>query len=538
MKAIALIMADLRTSPMGTRSRLAEMLAGKPVIRHTLERVSASTRVDSIVVLAPAEQIGALRDLCAGLNVTVQANEYGPAPYHGLVQACRWWGLDGWRGGPAEMCAFDEDVHIVAAERVAAQHGATLVVCVPAAAALIDPSLIDSMVTHYEEQAGATRMVFVQAPPGLAPVIFDRQVLSELSPTGQPPGLILAYHPERPAADLTGREACYRPAAAIIESSGRLIADTTKGFRRLSRLVDAGATAWTAGEIAQAMSSEEFWIDDGPDEIEIELTTNDLRPARRVLTPGSDETGQRGPIDLEVLRRIGEALRGRDDVRIVLGGFGDPCLHPQFGEACRILRGAGAAALATRTTGLCDESAVEAALFETPVDVIEVMLDANTAATYQLVHGVNAFEKVVARVERWADLRIQRKQVRPLVIPSFVKARQTLQEMEAFYDRWIRRVGMAVIRGYSHCAGQREDYRVTSTTPPVRKSCQRINSRLLVLSNGCVTTCDQDYRGQQSIGDLRAASLAEIWAGESLRHIRADWNSAPLCPSCDEWHRP
>jgi hypothetical protein len=538
MKAIAVIMADLRTSPLGTRSRLADMLAGKPVLRHTLERLARARRVDSIVVLTPNDQVGAVRDLCAELPATVQTNNHGTAPYQELVRTCRWWALDGWRGGPAEMCAFDEDVHVIAAHHVGVKHDAEIIVAVPAAAALIDASLVDSMIEYFESQAGATRLVFAQAPPGLTPVILDRQLLAELAPTGQPPGVLLAYHPDRATADLTGREACHRPSAAIIEASGRLLADTTRGVQRLSRLIDQGASNWSAEQIASALLKGGSHLDDGPDEIEIELTTHDPRPATRLLTPGEAESGKRGPIDLDVIRRMGEAIRGRDDVRIVLGGFGDPCQHPRFGEVCRILRQAGAAAIAVRTTALSDDAAIESAMFETPVDVIEVPLDADTAKTYQLVHGVDAFDRVVARIERWADLRIAKSQVRPLVVPSFIKSTHSLHEMESFYDRWIRRVGMAVIRGYNHCARQREDHRVTSTAPPLRTGCRRINSSVLVLANGCVSTCDQDFRGKQTIGDLRKSSLHEIWLGGPLRQIREDWKKAALCPSCDEWHRP
>ena len=39
MKVIAVLQADLEVTPLGTRSRLADVLAGVPILRRTVERV-------------------------------------------------------------------------------------------------------------------------------------------------------------------------------------------------------------------------------------------------------------------------------------------------------------------------------------------------------------------------------------------------------------------------------------------------------------------------------------------------------------------
>ena len=44
MKIIAAVEADLDTSPIGTPSRLADDLAGQPVIRRTISRLTAARR--------------------------------------------------------------------------------------------------------------------------------------------------------------------------------------------------------------------------------------------------------------------------------------------------------------------------------------------------------------------------------------------------------------------------------------------------------------------------------------------------------------
>ena len=65
----------------------------------------------------------------------------------------------------------------------------------------------------------------------------------------------------------------------------------------------------------------------------------------------------------------------------------------------------------------------------------------------------------------------------------------------------------------------------------------------LVLADGSVTMCDQDYAGAHILGNVRDQSLAEIWQGADLARIRAAhesgaFNATPMCADCEEWHRP
>lgn len=545
MKCIAVIAVDLAQAPLGTRSRLSEPLKGTPVLRRTLNRVARVQGLESVHLLAPADQVDSLKALVDGLAVRIEPHRANPAPYDALVQAGRWWGLDSWRGGVGGLTVYDEDLDVELLAALAAQEGADAVMSIPAAAVLADPGLLDAMIRHYEENRESARMTFVQAPPGLGAMIIAADLLGELAPTGQPAGVLLGYHPDRPLADLTGKEACYRPSAAIIEARGRLLADTHGGIRRLAALLEAGAETWDAEAISRWLMKDAFEAGETPSEIEIELTTDDPLP-NCLIRPRGASVGSRGPIRQGVIQSILESLQGRDDVRVVLGGFGEPCLHPAFGEICTLLRRhPSVGAIAVRTSGLFSPDherlaeAAERAIFETPLDVVEITIDAFSSDVYHRVHGFDGYESVLARLERWIARRQQRQQVRPLLVPSFTKSRMNVGDMEEFYDHWQRRLGAALITGYSHCAGQRPEQAVTSMAPPVRSACRRVFGRAVVLADGRVTTCDQDFAGRQVIGAVGAEPLEQIWRCELLASIRRGESAHhPLCAHCDEWHRP
>lgn len=66
---------------------------------------------------------------------------------------------------------------------------------------------------------------------------------------------------------------------------------------------------------------------------------------------------------------------------------------------------------------------------------------------------------------------------------------------------------------------------------------------LVVLWDGTVVTCPQDFYGAYPVGDARTATLREIWNGEPLRRLRADMLAHDVagykaCAGCDSVHRP
>lgn len=541
MKVTAAIMVNLDESPLGTRSRLADSLSGVPILRRTVQRAVMSPEIDRLHVVVPQAQAGRVGDLLAGLPVEVETHAAGPSAHQSLTRAGRWWGLDSWRGGAGAFCAFDEDFHAPVLAALAKKTNADAIVTIPAAAPLFDAAMLDGIVRHSRDVDEPTGITFVQAPPGLGGFLVRRDILEQLAATTVPPGAILAYSPARPAGDMTGRETCYRPSADVIQARGRVLCDTKRSSDRVQRLIDAGAENWDSARIGRWLSEvDSKRVEAVPREIEIELTTDVPAGWRSHLRPIGVEGVRRGPIDRSAIAAVAEWIGDYDDVCVVLGGFGDPCLHPQFGEICRELRRAGAAAIAVRTTGLVAGDAIDAALFETPVDLVEVMLDAADAKTYTKTCGLDGYDKALSILESRLGRRERENRVRPLWVPSMVKAVETFDDLEPFVDTWQRRLGMYLVTGHCHCAGQRPRREVTAVAPPVRTACRRVFSRAVVLADGHMTTCDQDFRGVQAIGRISDRLPRELWLESShlcsiRREVIAD---TPLCGACDEWHRP
>lgn len=558
MNVIAAIEADLEVTPLGTRSRLHEPVRGVPMLRRTVERIAQARRISGVHALCPAAQVPACRDLLHGTTAEVHAQCSGPPPWRGLVRASRKWALDGLRGGIGGTTAFDEytDARLLAALIQDAPCDAVL--SIPPAAPFIDPALADRMVEHFKSVRDEARIVFMQTPPGVTGVLLESGLVAELHRSGTPLAWLFSYKPDAPQKDLALLSCCAEAPVELRHAVGRLIGDTDRALGAIHDLANETCDP-DAATIGRWLRSREMHAGPLPHEIELELTTDDPLPDS-LLRPRGRHVPTRGPLAVELAARLAGSAIADDTGLVVLGGFGEPLRHPQFERVLACFRPNGGTGgvygLAVRTAGLDLTDAVAEQLVEYGVDVVEFTLDAWTAETYTRVHGLGGdsasvaspspgatLERALAAIDCLTRTKERLRSPRPIVLPSFCKARPNVHEMDDFFDGWSRRVGAAMIHSASHRAGQWDSLSVISMAPPRRTPCTRLWSRCLVLADGSVTTCDQDFAGRMIVGHIGKQSLSEVWIGAEMTAIRAahqrnEFGATALCALCDEWHRP
>ncbi len=550
MSVSAVIPADLDTTPLGTRSRLADELCGVPVLRRTVQRVTRCEQIDAVIVTCPPAQHGRCAALLAGLPVRVQAVDAETPPWRTLVTSARKWALDGWRGGIGGTTCFDEYVDARVLAGLLGEIDARALFVVAPGAVVFDSDLADRMIAHGLSTREESKLTFAQTPPGLSGLLLNDDIVRELAEQSIPIGWVFSYKPDSPLKDLAFQPCCFEVPPEVRYATGRLIADTDRTVARLKRLLSAYSDpdARTTGR--WLIERDETHVDALPREIELELTTDDPYP-ESVLRPRGPRLDRSGQADVELVERVIDDWCRFDDTLLVLGGFGDPLRHPAFDRILALAsRGLsdGTRGLCVRTTAVdLDETCIDT-IIEHPFDVLSVALDAWTAERYASLQSPGATDRslldaVVGHLDRLAERRIAHRHVTPIVVPEFTKAEQNVDELDAFHDGWLRKVGAVCITGAGHYAGQCPNHAVMNMAPPARTPCRRIVSRCMVLCDGRVVACDQDFRGLHPLGNLNEQPLETIWSGESFMRMRSahqalDLSPFPLCGACDEWHRP
>jgi MoaA/NifB/PqqE/SkfB family radical SAM enzyme len=250
-------------------------------------------------------------------------------------------------------------------------------------------------------------------------------------------------------------------------------------------------------------------------------------------------------------------LSGVDDIRVTFAGVGDPLCHENLFDLLGSAREQGIAAICVETDLLGDATAVKR-LAQSGIDVVAVNLPAITPAMYATMMGIDGYERVIENLRIFIAAR--GLAATPILVPVFMKCRENLGEMEAWYDHWLRALGNAVIDGPSDYAGQIADSAAADMTPPKRRACARLSSRISVLSDGTIVACEQDMMAKSRLGTIgeitvpvpvisdeitgtgTIISIASVWNGK-MKLLRSDhqcgqWERHSLCANCREWHRP
>lgn len=191
-------------------------------------------------------------------------------------------------------------------------------------------------------------------------------------------------------------------------------------------------------------------------------------------------------------------------------------------------------------------------LRDAELDILDISLDALSRKVYEKIRIGLDYEQVLAGVERViaADLP------GTSVFVRLVRQRDNAHEVRAFAGRWRERGIPVFIYDVTNRSGSVEDFeqhiRVPRSQISLIDALKRRASRALlghcpvpfasanILHNGDVLMCTHDWARTEILGNLREATLAEIWNGPRLREIRAlvaerRYESVPACRNCSFW---
>ncbi|MBN1765633.1 MAG: SPASM domain-containing protein [Sedimentisphaerales bacterium] len=539
-KNAVLIYADLERSELGTSSHIADKMGGVTVLERTLRRCQQAGQVDEVIVFCPYQQQERIYPL---INQNERILVYGlkePVPVSKWI---RWrkWALTSWRGGIHETTQFDESSFTPEMVDYARQRQIYTAVCVSSAAVLIDPDLIDGLLHHHHSHGDDMRFTFTQAAPGLCGCAYRLDLLHELVQAGTCVGKLLAYNPDAPRADSIMQECNYSVNRDLYTSPFRYLADTQRTCNDIKRFIEHSGSdmdEWDAARIIREMAEIQHETDTLPWEVEIEINT---LPSLRINGyPHRRYDLNREPMPFELFEKIVSQFAEYDDICLTFGGIGEPLAHPELMNMVVAAKSAGIFGINIETDGKLLNGKLAQDLLDSEVDTLSVFLDADEKNLYQLLKEEDCFDKIVMLLEDF----IAKSQLvsGPLVIPHLVKTRETMVQMESFYDRWLRQCGCAVITGFNDFAGQIENQAVMNMAPPKRFPCRRLNRYMTIHSDANVTICDQDFLGRHTIGNLTAKSIKQLWLSEEMEQLRKDhvnekYENNLLCAGCKEWHR-
>ena len=537
MKTVAVL--SMLHQEAGCADSTTRVFRDEAVLGWTLKRLG----VGETVVICWGDQVERVERIAAlhGARVKSRGARARLANLDAVTVARRW--SDGWRGGLMGACCFDLGFHAATFDEARRECGADAVLVIDPDAGLVDRALVGRVMEQAE--AKDVEYCFSPAAPGASGVVIKASLLERLAACDGTLGKVMAYWPDVPGRDPISADNCAAVPTVVARTTRRLTLESSRQIELIGR-----ATAELNGQLirtgAEELLKRVAAVDEPgfPRDVVVEINTR--RATRAVHTPSAQLAIERPAMEMETARRLFAELGGWDDVRVTLAGVGDPMLHEGVMELIAEARKSGVRAIHVETDFVGVSKEKVAALAASEVDVVTVHIPALTATTYSNVMGINALGEVLGNIKAFFDARAARGAARgtstPLLVPTFTRLRQNMAEMEPWYDHWLRAVGCAVITGASDCAGMIADHSPVDMSPMGRVGCRRLSSRLTVLSDGSVTTCEVDVLGRQAVGNIREKPVQEMWQ-EGLGCVRKAhrdrmWTELTVCGRCRDWHRP
>ncbi|MEA1958787.1 MAG: radical SAM/SPASM domain-containing protein [Chloroflexota bacterium] len=287
----------------------------------------------------------------------------------------------------------------------------------------------------------------------------------------------------------------------------------------------------------------------------IELTNR--CPMKCIMCPRTNNmTRPQGFMDCELFQRAIDELVSINpeyiDSRMVwLHHFGESLLHPRFGDCIEYASSKGVlTGLSINPFILTEDIAGE--LLRAQPSVLCISLDGHDDDSFYRIRGVkNAYNLSRTRLLDFLQLK-KRYNAEITVILSMIHFPMNRASIESEWSFWqsCEGVDQFLEKDFSTWDGNAEDVHALIDDCACRSNdidrssvaCTLPWEVMTVTWNGDVVPCCYDYNARLVLGNMERESFQEIWNGEKMRALRAEFIdnkvTNELCKNCDKLYLP
>ena len=264
-----------------------------------------------------------------------------------------------------------------------------------------------------------------------------------------------------------------------------------------------------------------------PEIVQIESTN--ICNARCVFCPRDQMTRRQGVMDQALYQKIVDECVELGIRHVRLHNYGEPFVDRSLVEKIRYAKECGVAEVGLISNGSLITEVVARGIVEAGLDAINISVVASGREVFESTRVGLTYDQVIANIERIVRVRAELQRTRPRLIMSFVRQNDSAEE-QAFIDRWkavADKIHVTDLHNWAGTLGGRAD----APFP-----CYRQWLTFTVLWDGRVALCCADFDGRVILGDLRTATIREVWNGEAYRKIRREHletGGPAICTACD-----
>ncbi len=236
----------------------------------------------------------------------------------------------------------------------------------------------------------------------------------------------------------------------------------------------------------------------------------------------------------KVLREI-EAVAA--PVYLITHGAGEPLLYPHLFDLLEQALAIPHVTVGFMTNGMALDEQTAERLVRMGVHWLAFSVDGVDPELHRRFRRGSDLPRIEENIRRLVRIKERFRSVVPRLSFNMVCLEEIADQEERYVRKWLpvaEKVMVSVYRpiGWRRIPGVER--------PRPRKACSNLWRQMVVTWDGRVPLCCEDIHCDAVVGDLKEASVAEIWNGEAMAKIRAAheegrFEEVPFCLPCDTW---
>lgn len=258
-------------------------------------------------------------------------------------------------------------------------------------------------------------------------------------------------------------------------------------------------------------------------------------------------TRKKGYISEELFKKVADEC-GRHATSVRFIRWGESFLHPQIMSFIEYIKTKKNIPLHITTNGLCLDEAKLRRLVELKLDSIIFSFQGATPKEYSIMRNNDRYEDLKANILKVVEIRGDKE--KPYIQISTTVLDEPESEIDAFMNYWgsivdfvsVGKTNLAYLRmlqdDRDEVAKNLKKLAKRETIKEVYIPCKEVYQKLSVNYDGSVSACCADFDNTMVVGDLKSATLEEIWnRSQSLKAFRVlldnmQHSSLTLCRPC------
>jgi len=238
-------------------------------------------------------------------------------------------------------------------------------------------------------------------------------------------------------------------------------------------------------------------------------------------------------MDFELYQKIIKeaASIGISYVRLFL--FGEPLMYPHLIEAIQFAKSQGIKKVDFNTNANLLTGKISESIIHSGLDAIIFSVDGFSAETYEKIRIKGNYETCKNNILKFLYI-LEKSDIKIHTTIQTIDFPLVHDEIDDFSHFWYSRLDAVSVTALNPMQGLvgEIDYQNNK-----RVVCREPFEKMVILADGKVTTCCDDFDGVFDLGDANDQSLLEIWQGEKWRMVRRNFNRLnykkySLCEKC------